>query len=141
MIFQQVQNSYDVTLLCMGIAGGILWISYFIFVYWITHTGDFYKIRRWKAAIGLAGITTAILLLLFLFILFINIDLSGRSSFDIAKTVIRLLFAGLILAIPFIIVVTIGAHHQIKWWFLSDDYLDKIWPDPNKGHKSPIRDL
>jgi len=117
-----------------------------VFAYWVIHRGKFYHIRRWKAAIWsgiIFGIFGIFLFVILSFSILISADISRLSVQNISE-VIKLMI-GLFLTITFIIIpliflVTFGMHHQLKWWLNSDDYLDKIWKDPNKGRKSPIQD-
>ena len=143
MIFQQGGNSYDITLICMSAIGGILFVCYIVFAYLVTHSGDFYHVRRWKAALWFAGIPGVILSVLFIFfsITAIVSNTIGKNTSEIIGQVIGVIFSSLTLIVPFLFLVTIGTHHQLKWWLKSDDYLDKIWKDPNKGYKSPIQEL
>ena len=143
MMFQQGENSYDITLLCMSVLGLLLLIGYIAFSYFVTHKGDFYHIRRWKAAIWFAGIFGGILgVPLFLSsVAAIGSASSTKNVFEVIGTTIGGLFSILAFILPFVFMVCIGTHHQLKWWLNSDDYLEKIWKDPNKGHKSPIQDI
>ena len=143
MMFQQGENSYDVTLLCMSAIGLILLIGFIAFSYFATHKGDFYRIRRWKAAIWFAGIFGGILGVTFFFfsIAAIDISLSTKNVFEVIITTIGGFFSILAFILPLVFMICIGTHHQLKWWLGSDDFLDKIWNDPNKGHKSPIQDI
>lgn len=159
MILQQGENTSDVTFICMITNGVILLISYILFAYWVTHKGDFYHIRRWKASIWLASITAAIfwgaLLIIPVVLIIINsspkniidmiwmksINSSAKNIFEFFGLVVGSFLSMFNLVVPLLFIVTLGTYHQLKWWLISDDYLDKIWKDPNKGHKSPIREL
>jgi len=143
MMFGQGGNSYDITLICMRMIGIILFISYVVFAYLVTHRGDFYHIRRWKAALWFAGFPGIILsaLLLFSSITMTVGTATGKDPLEVIALVFSVIFSALSLIGPFLFVVTIGTHQQLKWWLNSDDYLDKIWKDPNKGHKNPIQEL
>jgi len=123
--------------------GMVLLISYFGFAYWVTHKGDFYHIRRWKAALWVAGILGIILFVIppFSPIPTIISPSSGKNLFEFIGLIVNALFSTLVFVIPLLFVITIGMHHGLKWWLNSDDFLDMIWKDPNKGHKSPIQDL
>jgi hypothetical protein len=143
MIFQVGKNSYDITLICISSVGVILLVGYAGFAYLVTHSGDFYHVRRWKASLWFASIFGIILsaLLIIFSIRPIISSAVERNTFEVIKQVIGMIFTGLTLIIPFLFVVTIGTHHQLKWWLNSDDYLDKVWKDPSKGHKNPIQEL
>jgi hypothetical protein len=143
MMFQQGQNSYDITLLCMGAIGFILLIGYVGFSYFVTHKGDFYHNRRWRAAIWIADILGGILgvpMFLFSITAIVN-GSSAKSIIEVIGLMIGGLFSILAFILPFVFMVCVGMHHQMKWWLNSDDYLDKIWKDPNKGNKSPIQEI
>jgi len=143
MIFQLGGNSYDLTLICTSANGVILFVSYVGFAYLVTHSGDFYQARRWKAALWFAGIFGVILsaLLIFFSITTIVSSTVERNTYEVIGQVIGAIFSSLTLIVPLLFVTAIGTHHQLKWWLNSADYLDKIWKDPNKGHKSPIQEL
>ena len=143
MIFQQEGNSYDITLICMSAVGVILFVSFAGFTYLVTHSGDFYHVRRWKASLWFActfGVILSVLLIIFSIQPIVS-NTVERNTYEIIGQVIGVIFSSLTLIIPFLFLITIGIHYQLKWWLNSDDYLDKIWKDPNKGHKSPIQDL
>jgi cation transport ATPase len=143
MIFHLGEGSYDITFICVTLVGVILLVIYILFAYRVTHKGDFYQIRRWKASIWLASILTVsmyILLGTFLITLIV-INASEKNVYEIIRLMVVGFFTTLIFSIPFQFIISIGTHYKIKWWLDSDDYLDKIWKDPNTGHKSPIREI
>ena len=127
----------------MSIVGAILLISYVVFAYLVTHRGDFYQVRRWKAALWFAGLPGVILsaILLFSSITTIVRNSVEKNADELIGSVFGAVFSAFALIVPFLFVVTIGTHHQLKWWLNSDDYLDKLWKDPNKQQKSPIQEL
>jgi hypothetical protein len=49
----------------MGVA---LFLSYVAFAYLVTHNGNFYHVRRWKAALWITNILGVILLVFFLIV-------------------------------------------------------------------------
>ncbi len=136
-------NSIDITLICWNIMGIVLFISYLVFTYLVTHTGDFYHIRRWKAALWIASITVIIFVAFFLFSsVQENVNHSStKNLLEFIGLVSGSFFPTLALAVPLLFVIAVGMQHRLKWWLNSDDFLDKIWKDPNKGHKSPIQEL
>jgi hypothetical protein len=142
-MFQQGEKSYDITLLCMSAIGLILLVGYIAFSYFVTHRGDFYHIRRWKASIWLASIFGGILgvPVFLLSIAALIASSSAKNIFEIIGVIIGGFLSIIAFILPFVFMVCIGTHHRLKWWFNSDDYLDKIWKDPNKGYKSPIQDI
>jgi hypothetical protein len=143
MSFQQGENSYDITFICMSTIGLILLIGYIAFAYFVAHKGDFYNNRRWKAAIWLASIFGVVLsasLLLFSIIAIIS-SAPGKNIFEVIRRMLGVFSFTLAFIIPFVFIVCVGTHHQLKLRLNSDDYLDKIWKDPNKGHKSPIQEI
>jgi len=136
-------NSIDVTLVCLNTMGVVLFISYLVFTYLVTHKGDFYHIRRWKAALWVAGIP-GVMLSAFLLLPSIPVVVSnspGKNLFEFIGLIIGAIFSTLVLVTPLLFVIAFGTHYRLKWWLNSDDFLDKIWKDPNKGHKSPIQEL
>jgi hypothetical protein len=60
---------------------------------------------------------------------------------EIIGAIVAGFFPTLALIIPPLFAIAWGTHNQLKWWLNTDDFLDKIWKDPNKGHKSPIQEL
>jgi hypothetical protein len=136
-------NSIDVTLICLNIIGAVLLIGYSWFAYMVTHRGDFYHIRRWKAALLVAAIPGIIVFVIppFSPISIIISHSSGKNLFELVGLIINTIFPTLVIIIPLLIVITIGTRRQLKWWLNSDDFLDMVWKDPNKGHKSPIQEL
>ena len=159
MIFQQGESSFYITIICLCAIGAIFLFSYVLFAYIVTHKGDFYQIRRWKGAILFAGIFSLIFTIILLFVIIISLDTNSSAKylvelfrlifglllkeciFEVIMLIFSILFTYLTLIIPFQFMVTLGIHFQLKRWYPSDDYLDKIWEDPNKGHRSPIRDV
>ncbi len=143
MPLQQVERFYDLTLVCFTIAGLTLLAGYIAFAHFVTHRGDFYHRRRWKTAIWFAVVPTVIVsgILLYLSIVDDIGTWTSRNMLDRAGSIIESVMSTLALVIPLLFVLTWGAHHQLKWWFNSDDYLDKIWKDPSKGHKSPVQEI
>jgi hypothetical protein len=133
-------NSVDVSLLCVNVIGIVLLIGYLVFAYLVTHKGDFYYVRRWKFALWVANIIGLVLLALFLFPS-INLISSNSIQGSLFGIAVSAFLSTLTYIIPFLYVVVIGVHYQLKWWLNSDDFLDKIWKDPNKRHKSPVQDL
>jgi hypothetical protein len=130
------------------LAGG-----YTLFAFYVTRHGDFYNIRRWKAAICVA-LLSAILLMMVIYILVgrtilinptlfqtpnMSLGMKLITVFQSFKNMITKLIVFLPCLTPYIFLVTIGTHHQLKWWLISDDYLDKVWKDPNKNNRSPIQ--
>jgi uncharacterized membrane protein YesL len=136
-------NAVDVTLLCMNIIGIVLFIGYAVFAYLVTHKGGFYQIRRWKFGLWVANILGLVLLAIFLFpsIRTILSNSSEQNTIDLIGLVISAILSALIYIIPFLFIIACGTHYQLKWWLTSDDFLDRLWKDPNKGHKSPVQDL
>src|SRR5512145_558153 len=132
MIFQQGGNSYDITLICMSVIGLVLLISYVVFSYLVTHRGDFYHVRRWKAAIWCGGAFGLIGSILLIILLVTSTDSKAveKSTCEVVEQVIGWIVFNLILFIPFLFMVTIGMYYQLTRWLNSDDYLDKIWKDP-----------
>ncbi len=142
-MFQQAENYYDLTTLCISSTGLILVISYIASASLVMHNGDFYRIRRWKASICFAVIPTGVAsaVLTYYSIAERISTLSSKSTLAVGGAIIASVMLPLTLAIPFLFIVTLGVHHQLKWWLNSNDYLDKIWKDPNKAHKSVIQKL
>lgn len=146
-VFQQGGDSYDVSLLCMSTVGIILLISYVVFAYLVTHQGDFYQVRRWKAAIWAAGIAGSVIAFPIIVVLIFSLIAAsanpreGTGFIEAVGAVMGLFFGGFTLLVPFLFMVTFGTYYQLKRWLDSDDILDKIWKDPHKGHKSPIQEL
>jgi hypothetical protein len=64
-----------------------------------------------------------------------------RITFQAIGQAIGVIISGFTIIIPVLFVSAIGTHHQLRLWLNSDDYLDKIWKDPNKGHKNPIQEI
>lgn len=157
MLLKQGENSCDITFICLSMIGVILTVSYILFAYWVTHKGDFYHNRRWRGAVLVAGISSILIPLSFSLVILSVILSSSKSIFELYGTIIALLsrknlleiigliiglfFTFLIIVIPYLYVVTLGIHFRIRRSIDSDDYLDKIWKDPNKGHKSPIQEI
>ena len=136
-------NSVDVTLLCVNIIGIVLLIGYAVFAYLVTHKGDFYHIRRWKFALWVANILGLVLLAIFLFpsITTILSNSSEQNTIDLIGLVLSAILSALTYIIPFLFIIAFGTHYRVKWWLTSDDFLDRLWKDPNKGRKSPVQDL
>jgi hypothetical protein len=127
--------------------GLILLVGYIAFSYFVTHRGDFYRIRRWKASIWSASIFGCFLggilgvpLYLGSTVAIISSS-SARNIFGVIGVTIGGFLSLLAFILPFVFMVCLGTHHHLKWWLNSDDYLDKIWKDPNQGHKNPIQDI
>lgn len=141
MPFQDGQNPNVASYLCCNSIGVVLLIGYIVFCYLVTHNGNFYQIRRWKAGIWLANISN-IFLVLVMFVSFKPLaNSSSLNIFQVIGKILEFLLSTLSINMLFIFNVTIGFQYQLKWSLNSDDYLDIIWKDPNKGHKSPIQDL
>jgi membrane protease YdiL (CAAX protease family) len=139
-------SPFDVSYICFTFVGVAFLISYIVFTYFVLHRGDFYHIRRWKAAIWAAVISVVLFsAFLFAFLFFQGIKSPlANSSKDVAEIIILLIgtfLPALVIFVPLLFLITLGTHHQLKWMLNSDDLLDKIWPDPNKGNKSPIQGL
>ena len=140
----------SIFLICMGL---ILLSSYLLFAIYITRHGDYYKIRRWKAAIWISLISA------FLFAGLVIITIEGyivlnsplsqnpillletiaNTYIQSFKTIIGLLFASSFCLVPYLFMVTLGVYYKLKWWFGSDDLLDKIWKDPKRPIRSPLQ--
>ncbi len=151
-IFPQAGNTYDLIGICVGTVDFILLAIYVGFAYLATHRGDFYEVRRWKAAIWAACIFGAVVLAVFLgavmlaFIL--NVSTLSLIAGGLRKDSVAVGSMMLIVALPAVCLITLsmflvtwGVHRRLKWWLDSDDFLDKIWKDPNKGHRSPIQEI
>jgi hypothetical protein len=135
------------------VIGLISLASYTFFAALITRQGDFYRIRRWKAAIccALIGAVIAVVIAVFCFALIVLKNSSFLQNPDFLaeinlENVFQFLFsiskAFLTLApclTTMLFVVTFGTYSRLKWWLNSDDYLDKIWKDPNRNKKSPVQ--
>lgn len=143
MVFQIGQNSYDITYICVSAAGIFSLASYIGFIYISTHNGDFYRIRRWKAASWVSIIPSIILLVFLLFVSTKSVlnNSPAQSIFELLGLIVGIFFSTIALITPFTFVFTLGTHYQLKWWPSSETYLNKIWEDPNKKHKSPIQDI
>jgi hypothetical protein len=117
-------------------------MTYVGLAYVATHNGDFYQVRRWKAALWFANIFGVILSALFIFFSVTAVGSSAveKNAYEIIGQIIGVVFSSLTFIVPFLFVVAIGTQRELEWWPDSDDYLDKIWKDPNKGHKSPIQE-
>ena len=140
----------SIFLICMGL---ILLSSYLLFAIYITRHGDYYKIRRWKAAIWISLISA------FLFAGLVIITIEGyivlnsplsqnpillletiaNTYIQSFKTIIGLLFASSFCLVPYLFMVTLGVYYKLKWWFGSDDLLYKIWKDPKRPIRSPLQ--
>ena len=68
-----MQNTLDLAVLGLGL---VLLTIYFLFAFFVTRHGDFYKTRRWKAAIWTS------LLSAFLFVAIIIISLGGMYGIN-----------------------------------------------------------
>ena len=143
----------DTNLIISAGTGGVFLFIYLLFAFYVTRHGNFYKIRRWKAAIWVS------LLSVILPVAIISISIGGTFEMNSPllkspnlffgtyvvnllqwlKSTIQKLLVFLPCLTPFLFVVTIGTYYQLKWWLDSDDYLDKIWKDPNRNNKSPIQ--
>ncbi len=147
----QIQNGSNfVGLACIG---SFLLASYSLFAFYVTRHGDFYMIRRWRAAIWTSLFSTILFLVIFnicvVGVIGINSPilkypnlLSGtlvKNIFLILKFSLDLLIVFLPCLTIFLFIITIGTYYRLKWWLNSDDFLDKLWKDPNKNRKSPIQ--
>lgn len=143
LLAQHPWTGYDLTAICANAGGLVLLVSYIGFAYLVTHSGDFYRRRRWKAAVWFAGVPTGIASLVLLYLTIApGFDAwSSKSIVAIAGLVSKAALPILSLAIPLLLIITWGTHQQLKWWLNSDDFLDKIWKDPNKDHKNPVQDI
>jgi hypothetical protein len=138
-------------LLSYASIGCISLAVYAYFAYYVTRNGDFYKVRRWKAAIWTALLSIVILLSLFAFVGILGIISTIIENPTISfGTIIKDFFQMLKLAsfelivlspclAHILFVITIGTYYRLKGWLQSDDYLDKIWKDPNRGKRSPLQ--
>jgi hypothetical protein len=120
MMFQQGENSYDITLLCMSGIGLILLVGYIAFSYFVTHRGDFYRIRRWKASIWSASIFGCFLggilgvpLYLGSTVAIISSS-SARNIFGVIGVTIGGFLSLLAFILPFVFMVCLGTHHHLK---------------------------
>ena len=129
-------NAIDVTSFCWSTLGIVLFVGYFRFAYSVTHQEDFYHVRRWKAALWFAGVPCLILFATFLLssIPAIFNNASGKDTIDWFEFVIVAMLSTLTWIIPILFVITIGMHYLLKWWRNSDNFLDKIWKDPESNH-------
>ncbi len=142
-IFQQARNSFDVSGICLGTVGFILLVGYVVFAFLVTHRGDFYQIRRWKAAICFSSISMALILVVVVYI-FVTPGFSAWSSesmVEIAGHILGTLMATLVFIVPVLFAATWKIWDQLRWSVQADDFLDKIWKDPNKEHRSPIQEI
>jgi hypothetical protein len=138
-----MMNTIDGNLICLSGMGIVLFLAYAAFAYMVTHQKDFYQSRRWKAALWFTTISGVIV---FVFLMVASVssmasDLAKKSVFEIIGSLIGAFFSMLALVMPPLFFIAWGTHHQLKWWLNSDDFLDKIWKDPNKGHKSPVQEM
>jgi len=139
MIEQQTPSNTNY--FCWNTFGVILLISYIIFCFSVTRKGGFYEIRRWKASIWFALITD-VLLWLYLLLFFEPVKSNIPSNYyELIVAIPNFLILTLAIHMSFLFIATIGTHFELKRWLNSDDYLDKIWKDPNKARKSPIQEL
>jgi hypothetical protein len=141
VLFQDAQNPDIANYFCWNALGIVLLIGYIVFCYLITHKGNFYQIRRWKASFWLATIFNIGILSVMFAVFKPLANNSSLNIFQVVGSILEFLLSTLTINIPFTFMATIGTQHQLKWWMNSDDYLDKVWKDPNKRHKSPIQDL
>jgi hypothetical protein len=150
MLFQ-MQNESGF-FICAGF-GWILLTGYALFAIYVTRYGDYYKIRRWKTAIWIS-IMSAVLVLVIIIVYFegaivINSLLFQNPGllfgtkvdyiFHLFRSIIDLLLIFPLFLTPYLFMFTIGEYYQLKWWLTSDDYLDKVWKDPNRPNRSPIQ--
>jgi hypothetical protein len=123
--------------LCLGGSEFILLIIYALFAYWGSRRDNFYQARRWKASVWIAIISSFMILALIclpvLWSIYKNFVETHALNFDSLWATISTL---LVIVIPLMFIITISAYSRLAW---SDDFLDKIWKDPNKGNKSPIQ--
>jgi hypothetical protein len=137
---------------CGGI-GLLLLVSYLLFAFYITRHGDFYQIRRWKAAIW-SSVLMSVLFVVIMIIMFVAIfvfsspllqnpvllfETIDENYFQIYTGIIAAFLGFFPCLTPYLFLTTIAIHYKITLWLTSDDFLDKIWKDPNRGHKSPIQ--
>lgn len=147
-MFYQGQEPTDITAYCFGFAGIVMLTVYAVFVGYMTQHGDFYQKRRWKASILAAILSSA----LFIVVILISLSIPIIGQFlkkpaplfehEIRPTgylYFELISILLVCWMSFMFIVTFGTHYRLKWWLNSDDFLDKIWKDPDKNRKSPIQ--
>ncbi len=143
------QEPVDITPFCCGSLGITLLVGYIVFAFSVTRHGDFYQVRRWKASI-LAAVISSILFIIGYFAafavpilgaLFTNPDLLFNMKIDkqFLTGYLELILFGLVILMPFMFIGTLGTYYRLKQWLTSDDFLDTIWKDPNKNKKSPIQ--
>ncbi len=142
-IFPQEGSTYDVTGICVGTVDFILLAIYIAFAYLATHRGDFYEVRRWKAAIWAACIFGAVMLAFILGLSTFPLIAGGllKDLLEIGRLILIVTLLAACVIVPSMFLVTWGVHRRLKWWLDSDDFLDKIWKDPDKGHRSPIQEI
>jgi hypothetical protein len=152
MTFHIGGSSYDITLTFsfLGILFILFWLGFIPFAYYKTHSGDFYHIRRWKASLaaGLIFDGCIILPILFLFSgsLIFGVITQERSwqsiiNLEFVSKAFFIILSLIFLFMPIGFLITLGIHARLTQFLSSDDFLDKIWKDPNKGQKSPLQEL
>ena len=123
--------------LCIGIGEFILLIVYAIFAYLGSRRDNFYQARRWKAAVWISIISGLVIFAMIFapVIIFTYNDFVETSTLhlDSIFATITLILA---FVLPLMFIITLSTYNRLVW---SDDLLDKIWKDPNKGNKSPIQ--
>jgi hypothetical protein len=141
-----MQGATDISLIVFGGCGLVLSVVYVVFAFLVTRQSNFYKARRWKAAVGLAVLPSVFVVVMITAVsvvssgmTFIRDFASGGTSFlQLLGWVFEYLVYWSLCLTPFWFIVTLGTYYRLTGWMNSDDYLDKIWKDPNQGHKSPI---
>ncbi len=142
-MFQQAGNSFDVTGICLGIVGLVLLTGYIAFAALVTHRGNFYQARRWKGAILISSIPMVPVLgvLAYLFIVPNWRAWSSEGVVQIAGHIVQTVMAALALIAPVLFPATWKTWDRLRWSVQAEDFLDKIWKDPNKGHRSPFQEI
>jgi hypothetical protein len=129
MIIQQI--------LCLGIGEFILLVVYAIFACLGSRRDNFYQARRWKAAVWISIISGFFILAMICVptIIFTYNDFVETTTLnlDYIYATITLVLA---FVLPLMFIITLSTYNRLVW---SDDLLDKIRKDPNKGNKSPIQ--
>jgi hypothetical protein len=123
--------------LCIGIGEFILLIVYVIFAYLGSRRDNFYQARRWKAAVWISIISGFLILAMICApaIIFTYNDFVETSTLHL-DSIFASITLILVFVLPLMFIITLSTYNRLAW---SDDLLDKIWKDPNKGNKSPIQ--
>ena len=124
-------------ILFFGISEFVLLLGYVIFAYFVTRKADFYKARRWRAAILISVISGFLITALICIpLLLSSYDTSTKSIILNFDSMIATVICALAFVIPFMFLITVTSYSRLAW---SDYLLDKLWKDPNEGKKSPIQ--